>query len=369
MDFWKNLFDKPDEGGESDPVYDAFWSWFLEYQGEFARVLRSHDDIEDKFLKPVLAKLQEVRAGLKMMVGMVGDTDTVDLVLTADGNILALGYAEGLARAAPKILGWKISALKPPASLEKLQMQMHNQVFDFTTLSFYANDREEYPDLVDITIVHRDFNVKNASEIKTGVFIFLDHLLGERTFVEAVDELKVIGPVDAERPLMPILKLKDFLAKREKEFASKYQGVRYDAETDGYTKLEGRLPDNSPLVATINTMLLGWDHKASHPWLVRVIVTYDGKAHNQMPDEATYGLLEKLEEDIEAELKDHDGYLNIGRQTGGGKREIYLACWDFRKPLKVMDKVVKGSTDGFHIAFAVHKDKYWRWFEKFRVGK
>jgi hypothetical protein len=117
-------------------------------------------------------------------------------------------------------------------------------------------------------------------------------------------------------------------------------GVGNDAET-------GRLPDGSPLVATINTTALGWDQQASHPWIVRVILTYDGKA----------------------ELKDHDGYLNIGRQTGGGKREIYLACWDFRKPLKMMAELVKRNTGGFHIGVAVNRDKYWRWFEKFKVGK
>jgi hypothetical protein len=369
MNFLKNLFSKSDDegGGRSgDPVYDAFWSWFLEHQGEFARVLWEYDDVEDKFLKPVLAKLQDVCLGLKVLVGMTGERERIDLTITADGNILALGYAEELVSAAPKILGWKISALKPPAPAEKLPMQIRDLVFDFTTLSFYSNDHEEYPDLVDITIVHRDYNLKNAAEVRTGVFIFLDNLLGELAFVEAVDTFQVTGPMDAEGSLVPILKLKDFLVKREKELATKYQGVRYDTETDGYAALEGRLPGDLPLVATINTMLLRWDRKASHPWIMRVVLDYEGKLANHMPDETTYGLLENLEEAIGIELKDDDGYLNVGRQTGGGKREIFFACRDFRKPVKTMDKLVLSGREGFGITFAIYRDKYWKSFERFR---
>ena len=43
----------------------------------------------------------------------------------------------------------------------------------------------------------------------------------------------------------------------------------------------------------------------------------------------------KLRAKIVEELKDFEGYLNIGRQTADSVREIYFACKEFRKPSKV----------------------------------
>ena len=45
-----------------------------------------------------------------------------------------------------------------------------------------------------------------------------------------------------------------------------------------------------------------------------------------------------FEEKLILELKDSDGYLNVGRQTGDSSREIYFACKDFRLPSKILTK-------------------------------
>jgi hypothetical protein len=51
--------------------------------------------------------------------------------------------------------------------------------------------------------------------------------------------------------------------------------------------------------------------------------------------EDDYKLPDKIQDELMKELKDIDGYLNIGRQTASGEREIYFACTDFRKPSKI----------------------------------
>jgi hypothetical protein len=322
--------------------------------------------VEDKFLKPVSAKLKEVRAGLQVLAGVLNDG--VDLTITADGNVKLIVFAEELVGAAPEIAGWRISALKPPEPMDRLRLEMRDLVFDIHRLSFYSNDPVGYPDLVDLTVVHSDLTEENAPMIENGVYVFLEHLLGELEFMEAVDKLEVVGPEKAVREKVSISKLKDFLAWRKEEFVEKYDGVRYSTETDGYAALNGRLPDGVPLIATINTTLLDWDRKASHPWIMRVSVAYNGNTGSHMPDKTTYALMDKFEDDIGAELKDEEGYLNVGRQTGGGMREVYFACRDFRKPSKVLDKLAVVYADRFKVSYDLYKDKYWIGFERFRLS-
>lgn len=60
-----------------------------------------------------------------------------------------------------------------------------------------------------------------------------------------------------------------------------------------------------------------------------------------MPDDDTYALIDEIEKDMNSELKDFDGYLNIGRQTSEGVREIYYACKELRRPSKVISDVIK----------------------------
>ena len=115
----------------------------------------------------------------------------------------------------------------------------------------------------------------------------------------------------------------------------------------------------------INTDLLSWDSKASHPWISILTLKYDGAKSNGMPSDNEYKLLDKIQDEIMGELKDIDGYLNIGRQTANGEREIYFACRDFRKPSKIFYEVQQKYSDRFEIEYDIYKDKYWQSFERF----
>ncbi|MEL7123680.1 MAG: DUF695 domain-containing protein, partial [Bacteroidota bacterium] len=60
-------------------------------------------------------------------------------------------------------------------------------------------------------------------------------------------------------------------------------------------------------------------------------------------------------------------FLNIGRLTGDGKRIIYYACKDFRKPSKLMFDLPKDASNAVKVSHQIYKDKYWRTFERFIV--
>ncbi|MDR2038564.1 MAG: DUF695 domain-containing protein [Bacteroidales bacterium] len=358
---------KPDnKNDELNDRYEKFWRWFQENEKEFFFTVKQSSNIEERFFDQLSPKLGEIKDGFFFLAGMLGD-DIAELVFTADGNIADMVYIEELVNTAPDIAGWKFTAHKPPIDIEKFNIRMGNYEFSKNNLFFYSNDHDEYPDEIDISVIYTDFNEADQSSIVNGVYIFLDNYLGELKSVTVIDNLLVVGPDEAQKELIPIGKLNDFLTWREKEFVEKYDGERHNTENDSYSSLEATLENGKPLIAIVNSTLLAWDHKASHPWILRIEMKYDGEENNGMPDKPTYQLLDKIEDEIMSEMHDVDGYLNVGRETADSVREVYFACKDFRKPSKVMYQLVEKYTDEIDISFEIYKDKYWQTFQRFMV--
>jgi hypothetical protein len=344
--------------------YQDFWSWFQKNEKAFFRVVKEENQIEKLVFNELSPQLDKVKDGIFYLAGMLDD-DTAELVLTADGTVKNIVFVEELVHASPAIAGWKFTALKAASSIEDVSIEMAGHTFNADNISFYAKDTPAYPDEIDIKVVHDDFTEEVEASIRSGVYIFLDNYLGELDFATGIDNLTLIGKGDAQQPMVPIEKLKAFLTWRQKEFTERYEGVRHDTENDGYGSFEAKRADGKRLVAVINTDLLAWEAKASHPWVLTVEVTYDGEQNNGMPNTQTYGLLDEIEDAILAELHDHEGYLNVGRQTADGVREIYFACKEFRKPARVLHQIQSSYVDALAINYDIYKDKYWQSFERF----
>lgn len=361
MSFLKTIFKRK---GESIRSYADFWSWFQKNERDFFNVVKSRQNIEKGFFDKLSPKLSELKNGYFYLTGMY-DENTVELVLTADGNTNNIVFVEELVEQAPKIAGWKFTALKPPLDIKNVSIKMSGYDFNGDNLFFYSNELADYPDEIDISIVHNDLTEDNRKQIANGTYIFLDNFLGELDFLNNIDNLTVIGRHEADKELIPIEKLKDFLTWREKEFIEKYEGVRYNTENDVHSMLEADLKNGGKLFAVVNSELLNWDSKPSHPWVSVLTFKYDGSKNNGMPSDNEYKLLDKIQDEILQELNDIDGYLNIGRQTANGEREIYFACREFRKPSKVFYEVEKKYSENFEINYEIYKDKYWQSFERF----
>ena len=362
MSFLKNIF-----GAKDEPVhaYAEFWAWFQQHEKAFFQVVKNQKNIEADFFDKLAPKLEELKEGYFFLTGML-DENTVELVFTADGNTNNIVFIEELVAAAPEIAGWKFTSLKPALDIENIAIEMAGLKFNADNLFFYSNEHENYPDLIDITVIHNDMTEENKEPITHGTYIFLDNYLGELDFTNNIDEVNVIGKAEAEKELIPIGKLKDFLTWRQTEFLEKYDGVRYDTENDSYAMLEAELESGNMLLAVVNTKLLHWDRQASHPWIGLVLIKYDGSDSNGMPNKEDYEILNKLEDEMVASLIDKEGYLLVGRQTADNEREIYFACKDFRKPSKVFYETQLKYGDKFEIDFEIYKDKYWQSFNRFK---
>jgi Family of unknown function (DUF695) len=361
MSLLKKMFGKKDEPINS---YSDFWNWFQNNEKTFHHVVKQHKNIEKEFFDIISPKLLELKEGFFFLTGMFDD-NTVELILTPDGIVKNIVFIEELVQASPKIEGWKFTALKPASNITDFGIEMAGLKFNEEKLSFYSNDNKDFPDEIDLTIVHHDLNEENKATITNGTFIFLDNFLGELDFVSTIDKITVVGKSEVVQELVPIGKLKDFLIWRQKEFIEKYDGVRYDTENDSYSSLEATLKSGNPLIAIVNSTLLNWDDKASHPWILYIEIRFDGKDNNGLPDNDMYQFLNKIEDIVLIELKDADGYLNIGRQTAENVREIYFACKDFRKPSKVLHKIIGEFSPKIEISYDLYKDKYWQSFDRF----
>ena len=349
-------------------TYEDFWDWFLTYEKKFYKIVKEggSNNISLNFFDKIAPKLDELKEGVWYLTGMLNE-NTADLILTSDGDIKNFYLIEELISSAPKIKGWKFRAHKPEHNIENVGIEMGGFSFNSENIYFYSNDLEEYPDEIDITIIHNEFSEDLRSEIINGCYIFLDNYLGELNSTLLIDNIEFESKEKAKKELIPIEKLKAFLIWREKEFVEKYEGLRRNTENDSYGSLEGTLNNGNKMVAIVNTDLLGWDAKGSHPWILRFEIKYDGEDNNGFPDNETYKFLDLLEEEIVLVLKDVDGYLNIGRETANGLREIHFACKDFRKPCKIADIVIKKYLGKFEIDYEIYKDKYWQTFERFKV--
>lgn len=345
--------------------YADFWNWFEKCEKDFFNAVSKGENIEKVFFDKLSPKLGELKEGYFFLTGMVNDS-TAELVLTADGNIKNIVFVEDLVNAAPKLSNWKFTALKPAMDIDNLGIKMNGHTFDKENLFFYSNEQNEFPDKIDITIVHLDCTEENKAIVTNGTFIFLDNYLGELHFTENIDSINVVGTAEANEELVPIEKLKDFLIWRQKEFVEKYEDLRHDTENDRYSALEATLANGMPLMGVINSTLFEWDAKPSHPWIVTVRIGYDGAHNNGFPDSDMFQLLDKIEDDfLMVKLKDSEGYLNLGRETADSLREIYFACKDFRKPSIVLEEIKNKFASQVDIEYEIYKDKYWQSFSRY----
>lgn len=361
MSFLKNIWGKKDAPIES---YSDFWNWFLKHEKEFFKIVQEGNNIHKGFLDKIAPKLDEIHDGFYFLTGMFNN-QTAELILTPDGAIKNIYVVEELVNAAPKIEGWKFTALKSASDINDVGITYENFNFDKGNLKFYPNIHNAYPDEIDLTIVYDHFEEDKKAAVTNGVYIFLDNYLGELHSVTLIDNMKVVGTNDISQELIPIEKLKDYLIWREKEFVEKYEGTRHNTENDGYANFEGKSEERGVILAIINTTVLEWDKKASHPWIFIVAIPFKKTDETGLPDDVTYKLLDEIEEEIMFSLSDSDGYLNIGRETANNKREIFFACKEFRKPPKVVDALIKKYSQAFEISYEIYKDKYWQSFRHF----
>jgi hypothetical protein len=366
MGLFDKVFRKKEEKGDVEiHTYQDFWNWFLTKEKEFHQIVRNRAHIETDFFDLMSSQLRKINEGFYFLAGMTDD-ETVELIITAEGEIKNIVFAEEIVAAAPHVKNWKFTALKPEMSLDS-GISMDGHEFTTENIHFYANEIDGYPDEIDITFVYDHLTADNKNSVITGVCIFLDNFLGELNFATQIDTFSVIGKDEIKSDLIPITKLKDYLQWREREFTEKYKDVKDFSEEDAYTVLEAVLNNGMPLIATMNTTSLKYDAKASYPWISVLKIQYNGDGNNGLPQNEDYENLNMIEETAFQNLKNDNGNLYIGRESADGVREIYFASKDFRSVSKILQKIIKDNPK-YKMSLEIYKDKYWQSFERYNIN-
>lgn len=341
--------------------YQEFWDWFLTMEKNFYQVVEKRDvkAIEKDFFDVISPKLNQVNEGYYFLTGMSDDA-TAELIITVEGEIKNIIFAEELIDAAPKLSHWKFTALKPAMDIQQISISMGDYQFSKDTIFFYSNEQEEYPDEIDLVFVFKG-NAENKEAITTGVCIFLDNYLGELNFATQIDTFTVVGIAEAEKELVPIEKLKDFLEWREREFIEKYKSVERSDKEAEFSILRADLENGRPLLACMDMSLLKYDAKASYPWVAVLKIHYDGDNNDGLPEKEDFEKLSDIENKAIDELQG-EGYLYIGRESADNVKESYFAGKDFREISKVFN-AIKQDNPEYKISPGIFKDKYWQYFK------
>lgn len=347
--------------------YKGFWDWFVTHSDSFYQILKNHEAVEEKFLNPLSDSVRPISEQIYFLVG-VNNQGKAELILTSDGVIKVMPLVEELVRQAPVLPQWDFIAHKPAFEGDRYGIKMGGYDFDVEKIHFFVNESPEYPDLISLRLLYVDFKAEDKELIENGCMIFLDNFLGELEFASQVDEIELVQSAEGEE-LIPIGKLKDYLLWREKEFVERYKGVRKDTENDSYSGLNGTLENGKPLVGLVNNTLMEWDAKASHPWLMRIEMSYNSDNDSGMPSSGDYELMDELENQISKVLIDQDGYLNVARQTADGLREVFFACKDFRLPVRTLEEISEKYKDSsLGINYVIYRDKYWKSLDFFSAN-
>jgi hypothetical protein len=363
MNPFKKIFGSRQKAEDMSEV--DLWEWFPRHAAEFLRIIKANDQVDEKFLGKIMPRLQSMNDQFYCVVGMY-DSDTAELVITAEGDVKSFVFVEELVGRAPAVQGWKFTALNPPTNMTSSRLSINGYEFDSNNIRFYYDDDAAYPDNINISLLYDQYSEQDEKLIQQGSLLFLENSLGEMNTATQIDDLIVAAACPDGKEPIPIGKLEDFLIWREKELIEKYEGTHHGSENDLYSIMEAQDNDGLPVLASIKCELLEWELKASHPWMMVIEITYDGKKRKGLPGDDTLTAMNLFEDILEQQLPGHEGYLNLGRQTYNGTRIIYFACKEFRRSSKTAAALIHQHQGRLTMTYDIYKDKYWMSLNRFR---
>jgi hypothetical protein len=170
----------------------AFWRWFEANTGKIRKGVERQD--HDLIIRKLGDRLSKVHPTVVHEIGKPDD-DTVELIISADGLREALPAVLALARAAPKLPGFLITAFRPRWPTQGLQVLDRKITGD--DVRYRSEIDGEKLDLV--VFINGDFTERERQMIG---FLMLDQALGEYDVMTGVGAVgfESIAPPDA-RPL------------------------------------------------------------------------------------------------------------------------------------------------------------------------
>ncbi|HEX7904746.1 MAG TPA: DUF695 domain-containing protein [Chitinophagaceae bacterium] len=348
---------------ENDPK-KVFWNWFIKHEHRFKKV-NGTDEAHD-FLNELIEQINPFNPWLKALAGPYDD-DRYELIITADGDIALFCKVEELVAAAPAIKGWIVTAHKPPIGSDTMSIEMHGYTFGGSNLQFYPVTDPNYPDEINIVLVHPDFNKDEEDNFLSGCQIYIQNAMGELNTATLIDSMDVRGLPEASEAieLIPMSKLNDYLVWREKEFVEKYATLDVKRPAESWGVLEANAGDeNKPMLAVIDAGFKDWEYRSAYPWLAQVDIEFEGN-EDGMPEKKAMEEMQQLEDDILQLLERLPSTFLMGHDTHDGLRSIYFYTDQFNEVATIINHYLESRSWDYKIVFHIRKDKYWKAMDYF----
>jgi hypothetical protein len=349
------LFKKKQE----KPPAQIFWNWFVKNEHRFKDAVGNTNKAH-VFLDELITQMKPFNPWLKALAGPYDDK-RFELIITADGDIALFCKVDELVQAAPALPNWLITAHKPSIGMEPMSIEMFGHRFSTDNMSFYPVIDPNYPDEINIVIVHPDYTEDEDGNFQTAGMIYLENALGELNTATMIDkyELSRVPPPEEQVELIPLAKLDGYLKWREKEFVEKYANKDAARPVESWGVLEAEDREGKPMFATIDSGFRGWEYMAAYPWLVQVDIDYKG-SEKGLPDKKQMEQLQQIEDDLVQKLTGMSSVLFLGHHTHDNRRSIFIHTDDYYPVSKIIHEYIDNNTSSYKPVFFIRKDKYWQ---------
>lgn len=156
-----------------------FWEWFSAHHSAYLQIDDKDDDEIDYLLNELL---QHLHAYCDKLYFKIGGPDPAikEFIITAEGDPEFFDKAEDLVQIAPRLKGWKLIALSPPA--EELEETIHYDGLELhiDDIWFIPLDSKEEPHKFGIRVCIGHFDPAEEEKYFYAVNYLLEKMLGEK---------------------------------------------------------------------------------------------------------------------------------------------------------------------------------------------
>ena len=168
---------------------EQFWNWFSENSHRFSSLAKNPS--KGKLLDEILSRLHSVNAGLYLEVS-VPVNGVNEFVITAEGKKSLFPVIDEMISVAPKLDGWKFTALRPPmgfgVGIKYAGVSLKPDEMWFLPLTAGPNAEQFGLRLGIPNLAHTD----KPAALNAGR-ILLDTCLGERQCAESIEHVEVVA--------------------------------------------------------------------------------------------------------------------------------------------------------------------------------
>ncbi len=194
---------------------EAFWAWFAR-NTEF---LEQYDTNREPVLDEIGRRLHDVHEGLTFEIGQARD-GIYDFIISADGIQDVFPEVVRLAKAAPRIDGWRIISFRPRAiDGSKQTVEYGEMTLSYADLWYRSEDQGE---VLGLTLFVQGLSEENEPTVRVIAFLLLDTALREFDVETKIGSINFVPlPEDAET--VGLTPFKDLAAEVDRRFPASAQ--------------------------------------------------------------------------------------------------------------------------------------------------